>query len=260
MTSRTQPQPPLREQSAYADEGQGVETMVVPSKTLPQPLDGEGRSKQAKADFGSLRATFLPFYICYAPMRLHHVPEMIQKELELGSSALSVLAKCRSEFHMQPAEKEVETCIAKDVRTRLYCFYAYYNWDMMNSVDELCKKYFGMEKDLWLELEIKYGPEVPPYKLLTGDTPAEIKVRKEREQMKGTSSRQPPKQPLAIFDMTESAPSQPSQPKVQQPFDETEGLRKVLLSSGIDMNRIWRKPHAAQQSSLRMNPEDFQLL
>jgi hypothetical protein len=268
----------------------------------PGPEGGDGSTvgrsdgRDGPADVDAIRATLLPFFICYAPQRLMDIPALIRRYSGEHATVRTLVARCRAEFKMQPVEREAQLCIEKDTRTRLYCYFAYYDWSRMERVDTLAHKYRGMERELWQALERKYGPETPPYQLFTGMTPAEIRAREDA----ALASRRIVPSPSGVkqsSSLSTPAPRMTPAPAKGTPQAGDDGksalwegmvpeigslrgtksiiqsvpepvtmadYKRVLDVTHVDIGRSWRVPRPASSvssaDSFRMDPSDFGLL
>lgn len=304
-------QPPLPLQQASHGEG-GTPPLVSPGprspRRTPDPEDdvggpgsggghGHHRDKDAKdgpANAESIRGTLINFYICYAPHRLIEIPAMVAKYVADQLSLRTVVVRCMGEFKMKPADFEAQRCLEKDVRTRLYVFYAYYDWSKTDNVPELAFKYRGMEPELFRALAVKYGDEPMPLLLFTGDTPAERIEREARgESVKHIftpNAKTPPAFPPISSPVKPQSESFPMGPPASRPSTSPAGPRsiatpvapeprgfaprsdgddssalyaQVLQRARFDPASAWRDPSQRQQQrplASRMDPADFSLL
>lgn len=112
-----------------------------------------------------LRRLLVRFFICYAPQRLAEIPAQLERLLQSGATALQVYKRLKGEYGCVPVEREVETIMRQSFITRLYCFFARHSPAQFRNVPYLARKYQYCQRELFVELETKYGSDQDPLKL-----------------------------------------------------------------------------------------------
>uniref|UniRef100_A0A7S1PUL8 Uncharacterized protein n=2 Tax=Neobodo designis TaxID=312471 RepID=A0A7S1PUL8_NEODS len=246
----------------------------------PDPEPVPTKPKNGPADPDQIRATLINFYLCYAPHALTCIPALVTRYTNDGITLKSLVSNCRREFNnMLPVEREAQLCLEKDLRTRLYCFYAYYDWDMMEEVERIAVKYRGMDRHLFQALERKYGAEPMPPQLFSGATPAERKRLEEKtghfghHQHNHSQHQQHQQQrSLVTSDSTPNAGRDAPLAGELSLSDVVAGggdrlshqdSMRVLRACRVDLTRSWQAPPSSTTkapATAKIDPDDCSLL